>query len=358
VDAETRRILCDRRLVEARQGHLIRLRRLFDGQDETDGAFLLCGVSKGGRAVVGDSPGACVDRALTALAQEAEALLDVSVFRPMAVEFDIYGVHFADKVLGAEVFDLDGAWQVRPVPWDVGQLGVPSLDTDPTWQMARGLARAFVAAGVSVPLFGLPVIASPLNVVVSLYGQSFLAAMIGHPSAARHDLGVIGDVQAGMHRWFRANVPADQLQPVVAASRTQPPGFGQLCGCTTQLVSPALYREFIAPLDQALLSVYPHGGMIHLCGTHVHHTPAWRDMSPLRAVQVNDRAAEDVETYFAELRAGQVLYVNPCEGMPLDRIMAITGGKRVVIVVSKTPPQLRRVGPSYAQTDGHQRAGP
>jgi hypothetical protein len=42
------------------------------------------------------------------------------------------------------------------------------------------------------------------------------------------------------------------------------PGHGQLCGCTTQLVSGKMYADFIAALDDELLSLYPHGGMIHL----------------------------------------------------------------------------------------------
>ncbi|MCC6445627.1 MAG: hypothetical protein IT210_19495 [Armatimonadetes bacterium] len=67
--------------------------------------------------------------------------------------------------------------------------------------------------------------------------------------------------------------PESQLQPVVAAGRCQPPGFGQLCGCSTQLLSGSAYREFVAPLDDALHSVYPHDGMIHRCGAHAQHIP-------------------------------------------------------------------------------------
>ena len=52
----------------------------------------------------------------------------------------------------------------------------------------------------------------------------------------------------------------------------------------------------------------------------------------MRAFQLNDRAAEDLEYYFSELRDDQILYVNPFDGMPVGRIMDITGGHRVVIV--------------------------
>jgi hypothetical protein len=78
--------------------------------------------------------------------------------------------------------------------------------------------------------------------------------------------------------------------------------------------------------------------MIHLCGTHTHLIPIWREMASLRAVQMNDRAAEDLEIYFHELRDDQMLYVNPCANMPVERIMDITGGRRVVIVADIDEP--------------------
>ncbi|MBM3237767.1 hypothetical protein FJZ31_15875 [Candidatus Poribacteria bacterium] len=79
-----------------------------------------------------------------------------------------------------------------------------------------------------------------------------------------------------------------------------------------------------------MLSVYPYGGMIHLCGRHTQHLPVWRDMKSRRAVQTNDRASEDVDKYFNELRDHQILYVNPCDGMPVERIREMTQGRRVV----------------------------
>jgi hypothetical protein len=55
-------------------------------------------------------------------------------------------------------------------------------------------------------------------------------------------------------------------------------------------------------------------------------------MKSLRAVQLNDRAAEDLEVYWDDLRKDQVFYVNPCPGMPVERIKDTTGGRRVVII--------------------------
>ena len=80
-------------------------------------------------------------------------------------------------------------------------------------------------------------------------------------------------------------------------------------------MSADLYRQFVAPFDGELLSAQPRGGMIHLCGAHTQHLPVWREMPELRAVQVNDRAAEDLEAYFTGLRDDQVIYLNPTATM-------------------------------------------
>jgi hypothetical protein len=54
-------------------------------------------------------------------------------------------------------------------------------------------------------------------------------------------------------------------------------------------------------------------------------------MQNLKVVQVNDRAAHDLEMYFSGLRSDQILYLMPCEGMTVKKAMEITGGKRLVI---------------------------
>jgi hypothetical protein len=71
--------------------------------------------------------------------------------------------------------------------------------------------------------------------------------------------------------------------------------------------------------------------MIHLCGSHLQHLDVFRNMAALRAFQVNDRAAHDLEDYFKGLRNDQILYLNPCEGMTAEQAVKITGGDRLVI---------------------------
>ncbi len=279
-----------------------------------------------------------VSEALASLVPQADRLLDERVFRPLCLECGLYGVHFVDRIFGARVYQSDGQWWSDYLPTPVGELRAPDLETNDTWSLARRLAHAFLQAEVSVPLFGLPTLASALNIAVNLYGPTFLEALALEPEAAQHDLRVINTLLITLHQWYRAHLPASQLQPVVAAGRCQPPGCGQLCGCTTHLISADLYKEIIAPLDAALLEVYPNGGMIHLCGEHTQHLAIWREMRALRAVQLNDRAAEDFECYFLELRDDQIIYLNPTETMTAARALAISGARRLVVVADPTPP--------------------
>ncbi|MHC4503007.1 MAG: uroporphyrinogen decarboxylase/cobalamine-independent methonine synthase family protein [Planctomycetota bacterium] len=330
---ETKRILSDPALLDAREAHFARLEALFAGS-EIERAFHLNGRGGSGKADLYGEPERWVEEALDDLAANVDALRDEAVFRPLVVGPNPYGVHFIDRMFGAEVFELHEKdnWQARPLETPVGGLVPPDLKRDETWALARRGAGAFLDAGVTVPLFAMPTIASALNIAMNLHGEKLLVAMMEDRPGAHRDLRTINGLLCELHRWYLGRIPRAQLQAVAAAGRTQPPGHGQLCGCSTHLLSPELYRDFIAPLDEELLTVHPRGGMIHLCGSHTQHIPVWRTMRPLRAVQLNDRAAEDLEVYFTRLRDDQVLYVNPCEGMPVERIIEITGGRRVVIV--------------------------
>ncbi|RPJ49941.1 MAG: hypothetical protein EHM21_06015 [Chloroflexi bacterium] len=318
-------------LLDSRAAWFARLEDLFAG-GPAEQVFRMLGIMKYTEA---DGPDWYVwmDRSLAELGEDAERAADPRVFRPLILNYNPHGVHFIDHLLGAEVFQMeDASWQAHPLSAPIGSLQPPDLDHLPGWQVMKDFARAFLSRDVRGVIFALPTIASALNIALNLYGQEILAALYEDPDAARHDLRVINEVLCDIHRWYLAHIPPEQMQCIVPDGRCQPPGYGQLCGCSTQLLSPRLYRDFVAPLDAGLLAVYPHGGMIHLCGAHAQHIPTWRAMPELRSVQLNDRASEDLDLYFNGLHEDQVLYVHPCAGMPVERILDITGGKRLVLV--------------------------
>ena len=331
IDARAQDALNDPEIVAARDAVFAKLEAVYAGETFPDGVYL-AGIEYTTDSATFDWQ-AWLDDTLGQLAERAEESTDADVLRPLCLMVNPRGVHCIDHLFGADVFELtEDNWQSHPLPTPIGELQPVDLDTHPTWQMMKDVAAGFVEREVRGVIFGLPTIGSPLNAAVNLYGQAFFETMLTDPDAARHDLRVIADLLCDLHHWYRENIPAEQLQCVCPGGRSQPVGFGQICGCTCQLLSPGQYAEFIAPLDAEVLSVYPRGGMIHLCGAHTQHIPAFREMAALRAVQINDRAAEDLEVYADELRDDQIIYLNRTDTVTAEWALSITGGKRLVIV--------------------------
>ncbi len=323
--------LNNEKLIQKREEGFKTLENIYSGSDP-ENVFSINGYVSFSSSEGFENPKLWVRESLNILDKNAENLFeDKNEFNPLCIEFGPYGVHFIDKILNAEVFFKDGQWYNEYLKTQIGELKLPDLDKNETWNMAKSVALEFVESGAKLPLFGLPTIASALNIAVNLYGENILTTMYLDPEKAKHDLETINNLLCTLHKWYIDNIPYKQLQPVISWERTQPHGYGQLCGCTNQLVSPQMYKEFLAPLDERLLSVYPNGGMIHLCGSHSQHIPVWREMKSVRALQLNDRAAEDLELYYKGLRNDQILYVMPCEGMSAKEAVKITGGHRLVI---------------------------
>lgn len=322
----------EKQLVEKRDRWFDKLQQMFDGTYREPIAFVLDGVRANGVCDPYREPEQWVDECMRDIAEnKAKLILNEDKFVPVCVEFGLYGVHYIDRILGSNVYFKAGQWYNDYITTPIGELRDPDLEHDETFLLSIRAAKRFAEVGGKFALFGLPTIASALNIAINLYGQEILMAMLEEPEAARRDLETINRTLIRIHKAFMDILPQKQLQPVISWGRTQPPGYGQVCGCSTQLLSGELYREMVADLDDAVLATYEHGGMIHLCGSHAQHIETFRNMKSLKAVQVNDRAAEDLQLYFDGLREDQILYLCPCKGMTVERAMEITGGKRLVI---------------------------
>jgi len=336
ISQSTRRILNDSTLLACNGKWFQRLQNLFDSKPDPFNDKHVIGIfGTAGYSPVQNqihiNPEKWVHDNLESLAEKAQNITNENKFDPLCIEVDIYGVHFTDSIFGCEVFFQDDQWYNRYLPSEIGKLKRPDLEKCEAWHTAKRIAKEFVKQDVKLPLFGLPTIASALIAAVNLYGDEILTSLLADPDAARHDLEIINDTLCEIHEWFRKTIPANQLQCVLAFERTQPPGYGQICGCTTQLISGDMYNDIFAPLDEKLLGVYPCGGMIHLCGAHEQLIPTLRNMKSLKSVQINDRASLDIEKYYQGLRPDQIIYFMPCEEMTVEQAIEITGGNRLVI---------------------------
>jgi hypothetical protein len=332
-----RLVLNTEELLAAREHHMARLEALYAGE-RLERALVLAGI-RGGSGISGpadEDPVRWVAEALRSFAEAPARASDPMVFRPLFLEHWYHGVHFLDALFGARVVPTTqegaGGWWNECLRSPVGTLRAPDLGNSPVWRTAKALALAMRDSGTTLPFLAPQVLASPLNIAVNLYGEELLVAVVTDPDAARHDLRAITDTIKTLTAWYLETMPPAQYQPIAVAGRCQPRGFGQICGCTSQLLSAAQYRDLVAPLDAEILSSYPRkAGMIHLCGSHTQHLPVWREMKALRAVQLNDRAAEDFPLYFAGLRDDQIIYLRPTATMTIETALAISGGRRLVI---------------------------
>jgi len=333
INNDVRKILNNATLLANRDKYIELLTSIYSGNTPSK-QFYLCGITGQATADILIDPEKWVEEALISLSNNAQKSLNENVFVPLCVECSIYGVHFIDSLFGARVWhDKEaGQWYSDYLKTEIGELKKPDISKHKTWDIAKRVVKAFNDSKVSLPFFGLPTIASALNIAINLYGENILVTLMEEPEKAVRDLKIINELLIELHTWYIKNLQRKQLQPVVAAFRTQPPGYGQICGCSTHLVSPGIYKDMIMPLDEALLSVYPNGGMIHLCGSHKQHIPAWKNSRALRVFQLNDAAADDLEAYLSGLRDDQVIFLNPTNKTTAKKALSITKGKHMVVV--------------------------
>ena len=326
--------LNDPALIEVREYHMNRLEALFDGRT-LGKPFKLSGFDTAVPTDPAKEPEKWARDILTKMYEHVELILDREVFRPLCPSAWLYGVHFTDKVFGADVIGRDGLFWTDGLKCEIGELPVPDLQHNETWRQAQRITEALVAENVSLPFYSTQVLGEPWNQIFNLYRERGLMAFYDNPEGIRRDLEVMTETLMQMHRWFIDTIPPMQFQPIVPTGRCQPRGYGQMCGCSTHLISGEIYDEFIRPLDERILSLYPHGGMLHLCGSHTQHAGIWAKMPCIRALQLNDRATEDVERYLHILRPDQILYICPTDHYTPEKCLEITGGQRSVLCVSE-----------------------
>lgn len=285
-----------------------------------------------------EQPRAWLEDVLSDMAEHVDEAGDEVTFRPLVIELDALGVHFIDALFGAPVYFRDGQVWSEGLPGELVALEMPDLSDARPLQQALELARLAVETSQGRLLVSVPVLSCPINIGMNLYGGSLLEAMMLAPERAARALRIITDVIAAATRAFMEVIPEPIRCGFVASNRYAPAGFTELDGCATHLLSGVHYQRFVAPLDRELLQLAPRGGMLHLCGAHTQHLPAWREMRELRAVQLNDRATEDLESYCASLRTDQVLYVSPTPLFPVERILAVTEARRLVLQWSLEQP--------------------
>lgn len=168
-------ILNEAALVAQRDRWFDRLQGVFDGTYREPIAFVLDGVRGRGVCDPYAEPERWVDECMADIAANRAALAaNEEKFVPVCVEFGLYGVHYIDRIFGSNVYFKSGQWYNDYLTTPIGELRDPDLEHDETFQLSLRAARRFAEVGGELTLFGLPTIASTLNIAINLYGQEIL----------------------------------------------------------------------------------------------------------------------------------------------------------------------------------------
>ena len=271
---------------------------------------------------------------LAELHENPDPYCDPMTWRVPALALCRYGLHFTSAVLGCDIEDRQGEVWCRPRREEqrrLEQFLPPNLAESPVFQEMLDLLR-FVAGATRNRLpIELPFLAPPLLAAVDLFGQDFLVALADAPEQAARVLRELAAAVLDMRARLLDAAPGADLRGHHTCACPVPADFTFVYACTTQLVSGTTYREHIAALDAAMLRQRAHGGCLHLCGRHTQHLDTWRRAPEVKAVQVNDAAALDFEAYWRGLRKDQFVVLWLTDDMPLDRVLAISGGRRLAL---------------------------
>jgi len=275
--------------------------------------------------------------AVATLAGQRELLADPVNYRPLSFSVNRGGHHFVSAALGCQLgYDGSGNLSVLPqsrLTWNAGRFRIPApLECEAVREALAVAARVLEATGGRFPI-ELPHIPSPLLLAVDLFGEDFLMSLEdGDVTVSRQCLEELTQFGEQLLALFVRRFPGAPLKGYFTGGwNLMPVGHTCLLGCTTQLVSPATYRQLVADLDQRLLGAPWQGGCIHLCGRHTQHCAAWASLPELKAVQLNDAACDDLETYYRSLREDQFFVVMPSNRMPVEECLRITQGRRLVL---------------------------
>ena len=265
-----------------------------------------------------------------------ESYCDAVTWRIPALALCRYGLHFTSAVLGCRV------WAEADQPWCVSlsELGqtpqdfqVPDLDQNSVFQEMLGLLRFVTEVTEGRVVVELPFLAEPLLAAVDLFGTEFLRLLADDGELAGQLLEKVSTVVLAMRSRFRgvgADADAD-VRDYHTCACPMPGDFRFVHGCTTHLVGPATYRDYVAPLDAAHLQHEGRGGCLHLCGRHTQHISTWRDLPGLCAVQLNDTAACDFERYWRGLLQDQFVVLWPGSTMSVAEALRISHGHRLAL---------------------------
>jgi len=152
---------------------------------------------------------------------------------------------------------------------------------------------------------------SPLNVAVTVFGESFLASCAGEPDIARYILMMIAKTE--MRLVYEYSQYIDENYGIMHM------GFGN---CPAILLSPALYKEVVLPVDLWIRQQCKYF-YLHHCGIFDNYAELYTALSPASLDVGGLSDYRKVRQYFPDTMCSYIINSESIEGKTREDIDAV-----------------------------------
>ena len=231
---------------------------------------------------------------------------------------DQYSHRFMAKLFGCEiVYTENQAPSAMSLNLDIDELAeiqMPDLHKNEVLKKAISDADilrrkyGYVSGGINT--------GSPLNVAVTVFGESFLASCACEPDIARHILMVIAKTTIRLIYEFCQFVEPDY--PI------SPLNFG-IGNCPAVMFSPELYRKVILPVDLWLRQQCDGFG-IHHCGIFDNYAELYTELNPTGLDVGGLSNYRKLRKYFPNTMCSYIINPESIEGQTREHIDEVIRG--------------------------------
>lgn len=166
---------------------------------------------------------------------------------------------------------------------DISRIEIPDLEASGVWKRTQNqieyLMEKYGRVETYVNLMGIQ------NIAMDLMGQNVLMAYYSAPEDVKKLLDKITDLTIAIGREFR-KLSADNSGGVTSIIRKVQPECYLTSNCSVEMISNALYEEFLLPEDQRLADEFKIFGVHHCGGTMEHVADGYAKLHGLTFAEV------------------------------------------------------------------------
>jgi|GEM_PF-1498608 len=281
---------------------------------------------------------AWLENQLRAVKVNVEESLDSHcLYYPLIEMASFYGTHYIDALFGNDVQWVENQFWSKEQTCEVSELQMPDLDDSSLLKETVELAQWVQEKAGDRFVISMPDVGSPINVAVNLFGERFFLEIAMDPESAERALKMVAEVTRRVYQELVQAVGQKAIRCHNAFYVYTPYDYAGLSLCATQMISPANFSESVADADDLCVPDCYRGMIQHICGSSKQHVEEMARRPRIKGVQLNDNGADQFEDYFNALRPDQVFYLRPTQQMPIEKILEITCGQRLLLTVTEAP---------------------